>query len=441
MRKMVSAISLLPKGVAVLVGLAVIAPIGYAQSVTRVGGSVIVTERSALGRRLGHDVATNSTSIVTLDTPGGAVTQRASGGAGESPSSARDVVTTTQKYFITAIGTLGGAQSFAYAINDSGEVVGESWITGDASSHSFLYSNGKTTDLYPLNSQGVKTVGPTSINNAGQIASGVIFNDVYTPAISNSRTGNLSLIGSLGGVTSYGFNGVATSINNIGKVVGYSHIDSINRHAFLYSNGVISDIGSFGGYSAALSINDAGVIVGFASDRDNGSAHAFVYANGVMTDIHPATESYARDVNNHGQVVGEFLTADQSAFHAFVYSQGTFTDIGFAGSAETVAFAINDLSQIVGITYFANKQHAFIYENGKLFDLNSLIQRGSNWELSWAFDINNYGQIVGYGLLNDKFRAFVLTPAISAEQCKTDGWKNFGFKNEGLCIQFVNTGQ
>jgi probable HAF family extracellular repeat protein len=74
-------------------------------------------------------------------------------------------------------------------------------------------------------------------------------------------------------------------------------------------------------------------------------------------------------------------------------------------------------------------------------DLNTLIPSGSGWVLSWAFDINNHGQIVGYGLVNDKFRAFLLTPATSKEQCKNGGWKNFGFKNQGQCIQFVNTGK
>jgi hypothetical protein len=48
------------------------------------------------------------------------------------------------------------------------------------------------TDLYPLNSQNVQTVGPTSINNAGQVASGVLVDGVYVPAVLDSKTGDLT---------------------------------------------------------------------------------------------------------------------------------------------------------------------------------------------------------------------------------------------------------
>lgn len=459
-----------------IAALAVVARIGHAQ--TAAGGNlVILTESSALGQQLARDVATNGASVVTLGPPvvvprGRSSSLTAGIGSFTAGSSAG------QRYFITDLGTLGGRQSFAYAINDLGQVVGESWISGDMSSHAFLYSNGKMTDLYPLNSQEVQTVGPTGINNSGEIASGVVYGGIYVPAIFNSRTGDLKILGSLGGVTSFGFNGVATSINRVGSAVGYSYLDGLLRHAFLYRQNAFSDIGSFGGYSAALAINDEGVIVGFASGLNNGTANAFVYADGVMADIHPTTESYARDINNRhpeeernhdrfraeeiadkghgqeernhdgpraeeiadeGQVVGSFVTADQTATHGFVDSRASFTDLSPAGTGETVAFAINDHSQIVGITSTANGQHAFLYDKGVLEDLNALIQQGLGWELTWAFDINNRGQIVGYGILNNRFRAFLLTPAISPHQCQDDDWQSFGFTNQGQCFQFANT--
>ena len=43
---------------------------------------------------------------------------------------------------MTDLGTLGGTQSFAWSINNSGHVVGTAAIGGDAASHGFLYSGG-----------------------------------------------------------------------------------------------------------------------------------------------------------------------------------------------------------------------------------------------------------------------------------------------------------
>lgn len=320
---------------------------------------------------------------------------------------------------VTDLGTLGGEQSIAFAINDSDQVVGLSW-TSNGPNHSFLYSNGQMTDLYPLNSQDLITAGPTGINNFGQVASGAIAADgMYYPVIYNSLTGGMTILGSLGGVTSYGFTGVATAINNSGQAVGYSYLDGVRRHAFFYDKGGMRDIGCFPGDGGAcdtyaFAINDRGQVVG-------SSGRAFLYARGVMTDISPfgSLESYARGINNQGEVVGEYLIADHTAFHAFLYSGGMFTDIGAENSPETVAYDINDRGQAVGATWVLRddscrecddyEPRAFLYDNGVMTDLNALLPAGSEWKLAQAFAINNNGNIVGYGSIHGRFHAFLLS--------------------------------
>jgi len=411
------------------------------------GHSIIPDPETILGHRLLHKVGTHNAAALKANE----IRSTSIGKISSSPPNRGGV---THRFFITDLGTLGGTESFAYAINDLGQVVGLSSTEGDLAEHSFLYSNGRMTDLYPLNSQSILTVGPTGINNFGQIASGLIVGRVYSPAIFDSRTGSFTLPGTLGGVTSFDFNGVATSINNHADAVGYSYVDAINRHAFLYSNGVTTDIDPLGGYSVAFAINDEGMVAGLASAQFNGTATAFFRSQGLARTIFQAgTESDARGLNNHGQVVGEFLTENGTSFHGFLYSGGVVTDIGSAESPQTTAFAINDQQQVVGTTFVPYqttcpdgpcvqyKEHAFFYEGGTLTDLNLSIPAGSGWELSWAFDINNHGRIVGYGVVNDRFRAFLLTPAASKVQCKDDGWENLGFKNQGQCIQFVLTGK
>jgi probable HAF family extracellular repeat protein len=45
-----------------------------------------------------------------------------------------------------------------------------------------------------------------------------------------------------------------------------------------------------------------------------------------------------------------------------------------------------------------------------MIDLNTQLTSNSGWELQDAWDINNSGQIVGWGLYNGETHAFVLTP-------------------------------
>ncbi|HEY4759042.1 MAG TPA: hypothetical protein VIH42_00535, partial [Thermoguttaceae bacterium] len=69
------------------------------------------------------------------------------------------------------LGTLGGTNSFACGINNSGQIVGEASITGDAASHAFLYSGSTMFDLNtlidPLSGWILESV--MDINDAGLI--------------------------------------------------------------------------------------------------------------------------------------------------------------------------------------------------------------------------------------------------------------------------------
>lgn len=335
-------------------------------------------------------------------------------------------------YTIADLGTLGGTESFAYAINDRGEIVGSSRLSGNTSTHGFLFGRGTLTDLSPLNSGQVQTVGPTDINNHGRIASGLMQEGIYSAAIYDSRTGQITSLGSLGGVAFGSFNGTATSINDFGDVVGYSYLDDQNRHAFLYQDGLLRDLGSLGGYSAALSINNDGDVAGFSSESVTGWAHAFIYRDGVMIEINPFgdshNESIARALNNKGELVGYGINGQYT--NGFIYADGAITTIGtLPGGQNSLAYSINDRSQIVGVADspyddfcddFATQLNipcvkysyqGFLYQDGEMTDLRSLIAADSGWDALWAFDINKRGQITGYGLRAGGFRAFVMTPA------------------------------
>jgi probable HAF family extracellular repeat protein len=102
--------------------------------------------------------------------------------------------------------------------------------------------------------------------------------------------------------------------------------------------------------------------------------------------------SGAAAINAVGDVAGSFSTlADLAEPRPFIYSKGNVTILPYLSFAITLPNAINDSGQIVGLGYLNDTQfHAFLYSNGKMTDLGTL--GGAN---SQANDINNAGQIVG----------------------------------------------
>lgn len=327
---------------------------------------------------------------------------------------------------IIDLGTLGGSETFANGINDLGQVVGTSRLPGDDDSHAFFYSGGVMQDIAPINSGDIRG-GPLALNNLGQIASGIISGGVYYPAIYEPQNMRTTTLGSLG--FNSGFTGVATGINDSGVAVGYSYINSNNRHAFVYRGGIMTDLGSLGGYSGALAINNSGIIAGFSSQTSNGFERAVVWQNNSILDISNGLESEARGVNNGGQVVGETETPLGNR-QGFLWSDGTERYLGTLPTGlNSEAYSINNQGDVVGtadvisgFTYLTNpisgkittltnyQDHAFLFQNGVMIDLNSMISTNSGWQLYYAFGINNSDQIVGWGSLDggEHFRSFIL---------------------------------
>ncbi len=257
---------------------------------------------------------------------------------------------------MTSIGTLpGGSASYAYGVNDSGVVVGFS-NTGSGAYDAFTYSGGKMTDV---------TVAD-----------------------------NISLNGST-------FN-FATSINASGEIAGYISYTA-GTHAFLYNGSTTIDLGTLAGStgtSHAQAINASGQVVGDASTAA-GPIHAFLYSGGSMHDLgalgSPLGASVAYDINASSQVVGESIVDNGSNYHAFLYNGSSMTDLTagaqYAGY-NSQAFGINDSGAAVG--YFGTSSfgsHGFLYSNGTLTDLNSLISPTSGWTITAAYGINDSGQI------------------------------------------------
>ena len=90
----------------------------------------------------------------------------------------------TRQKGILDLGTLGGATSSAYGINDLGQIVGTAETAGGVP-HAFIYAEGTMTDLndlLPADSGWLVLTQAKSINNNGQVVGTGITTDGYTHA-------------------------------------------------------------------------------------------------------------------------------------------------------------------------------------------------------------------------------------------------------------------
>jgi probable HAF family extracellular repeat protein len=229
----------------------------------------------------------------------------------------------------------------------------------------------------------------------------------------------------------------AAAINNSGQIVG-SFTDAGVQEAYLYSNGVFTQLG--GGGSEATGINNNGEIVGEAAN------HAAILAGnpggpadlGGIPPSDPLWSSYATGVNDSGEVVGysttiayldygstggfldrnetflinletiypvaindsgEIAGTDYRANQAAVYfNNGSTEDLGTLGGTSSFATAINASGQVVGQSLISGNatSHAFLYSNGNMTDLGAL-----GGDSSIAYGVNDSGQVVGDYTLDD----------------------------------------
>jgi probable HAF family extracellular repeat protein len=309
---------------------------------------------------------------------------------------ARDVPST---YSIVDLGTLGGANSYASAINASGMVVGQAQ-TAAHTTDAFLWANGVMTDLgAPSDGSGQAT----AINAAGQV--------VGAFTVQQGEAGSESgFLYDNGTFSDLGTSVYPRGINDLGQIVGGYSTPIGVQHAFVSDNGQVTDLGTLGGaISTAYAINNAGQVVGSSQFSSSSPYfHAFLWQNGTMTDLGQLGtalgETYAYAVNSSGEVVGI------SGNSAFLYDSTGMHDLNVPTVTSAAAYAINDEGTIVG----QSSTYAFIDQNGVVSDLNTLIPSGTGWQLTDATGINNAGQIVGTGWINGVQQAFLLNPVPTA---------------------------
>jgi probable HAF family extracellular repeat protein len=298
-----------------------------------------------------------------------------------------------QTYTAIDLGTLHPGSARVHGVNESGQVVGASGHPHGAETHAFFWQKtGGIRDLGTL--PGGDYSSAFAINDSG-IVVGTSNTSTSTHAFSWTPTQGLADLGTLPGANASS----ALAINNKGQIVGSS-----GDHAVLWSAGTVQDLGTLGGVtSEAHGINNLGAIVG-VSDANSGP-HAFLWQNGAMRDLGVLpgdTSSRGDHINDSGMVVG--ASEGSGGVRAFVWSGATGIQplSDSSGSVYSEAFDINNAGQVVGEMASSMGTRAFLWssQNG-LVDLNESVSNlPGDVVLVGAFSINEKGQIVAFGLKN-----------------------------------------
>jgi probable HAF family extracellular repeat protein len=352
--------------------------------------------------------------------------------------------------------TLGGSSSSGFAINDLGQIVGQS-RTDPASieTHAFVVPRGRSFPMVDLGTLGGIFSRAFGINNRGQVVGGANLPSaeehpfLVTPEDTDGdgtpdrwfRDDDFDGVNDLMldlGVLSSAFVSSASDVNELGQVVGRS---GPNMFVWTPSAGMLSL-----GAGRARAINDLGQIAGDGAgvgvaflitpeDSDGDGTpdrwfrdDDFDGVNDLLTDYPPLTpgaSAFALDLDESGVLVGGETdpgfpaTGERRALRWTSPSQ--VVDLGKLDPASNFAQAnaVNGVGQIVGgaLTDSGDTHAVFWSEAEGIIDLGTL--GGAS---SLADDINELGQLVGSSEnAAGEFRAFVAKLRVRAETPTSPG--------------------
>ncbi|HLW46351.1 MAG TPA: hypothetical protein VKW09_01105 [bacterium] len=251
-----------------------------------------------------------------------------------------------------------------------------------------------------------EVLNPVGVNAAGQVIVNYMDATYHVRAALIDAKGNVTPI-----VVPGAYQTLVYAINNAGQIVGSYYTYQFTTHGFYRDPaGAYSTVDYAGDASSqtqAMDINDLGQIVG--SYYSPTGEHGFLRgANGQYTTIdapHPGSGflyTVAAAVNNFSQVAGYYYGTSGASttvsLHGFLRNaDGTYITVDYPTTPPAVAFTsvtgLNDLGQIVGLTY-SPAYHGFLTDAGGQFTPIDYPTTASYYfSTPWA--VNGAGMIAG----------------------------------------------
>lgn len=386
--------------------------------------------------------------------------------AGNAQAQAADA--TTVRYTVKLLTRdLGANPTVGYSINNLGWIAGRAQ-TSTGERQAILWRDRNPTPLGALGT-GRNSLVRWPVKNTIGLLSGISHTDridplgekfscgAFLPAAASYvcrgfvwRNGSMRELPTFGSADTHGF---ATGTNNHGLTVGWAEFDDLDNscvpgNAFNQQRRFsaarwgpepdrIRELPPLAGHtaSAATAINDRGQVVGISGFCDQGvgrdsALEAVLWENGVPRPIGhlPGNGWHTPNMINDAGVVVGFSAYDPAIpaddpngvpTQGFLWrADAGIEAIGFLdGDNDASANSINNHDQVVGMSCGATCR-AFVWQDGRSVDLNTLRQPGSSSDatLVSANDIDDLGRITGQaayrpkGAVADVVVAFVASP-------------------------------